>query len=357
MKILVTGGAGFIGSALIRYLVSESPARAINLDGLTYAGNLESLGEALHHHRHAFEHVNITDRSSIDRVLREHQPTAIMHLAAESHVDRSITGPGAFIETNITGTYHLLEAARTYWMGLEGDAKVQFRFHHVSTDEVYGDLGPDEPPFTEETPYAPSSPYSASKAASDHLVRAWHRTYGLPVIITNCSNNYGPYQFPEKLIPLMILNALDGKLLPVYGRGENVRDWLYVEDHARALWHVLEHGEVGRTYNIGGRCERTNLEVVKALCTILDELAPDPKGPYERLIQFVADRPGHDRRYAIDDTRIATELGWQPRESFESGLRKTVQWYLDNGEWVERVRSGAYRDWIKTQYEGREAAE
>ena len=353
MRVLVTGGAGFIGSAVVRQYIAETDATVINVDALTYAGNPESLGNARVHPRHVFEHVDITDRAALEQVFREHRPDAVMHLAAESHVDRSIEGPAAFVETNVTGTHNLLEAARSYWSELEGEAKQRFRFHHVSTDEVYGDLGPEDPAFTEETAYAPSSPYSASKAASDHLVRAWHRTYGLPVVITNCSNNYGPHQFPEKLIPLMLLNALDGKALPVYGRGDNVRDWLYVEDHARALRHVLAHGASGRTYNIGGRCERTNLEVVHALCAILDELVPDEQGAHARLIEFVMDRPGHDRRYAIDDTRIATELGWQPTESFETGLRKTVQWYLDNPEWVERVRSGAYREWIDANYANR----
>ena len=350
MRVLVTGGAGFIGSAVARQYISETDATVINVDALTYAGNPESLGGARAHPRHVFEHVDITDRASLERVFREHRPDAVMHLAAESHVDRSIEGPAAFVQTNVVGTYTLLEVARSYWSALEGDAKERFRFHHVSTDEVYGDLGPGDPAFTESTSYAPSSPYSASKAASDHLVRAWHRTYGLPVVITNCSNNYGPYQFPEKLIPLMILNALDGKPLPVYGRGDNVRDWLYVEDHARALRHVLAHGTNGRTYNIGGQCERTNLEVVHALCAILDELIPDEQGAYARLIEFVTDRPGHDQRYAIDNTRIASELGWQPAENFETGLRKTVQWYLDNPRWVERIRTGAYRDWIDANY-------
>ena len=352
-KILLTGGAGFIGSEVIRQSLAETASLVINVDALTYAGNIESLADLRHNPNHIFEHIDITDFSALKHVFREHCPDAVMHLAAESHVDRSINGPEVFIDTNVKGTHNLLEVAREYWSGLEGSSKQRFRFQHVSTDEVFGDLGPEDSPFTEETPYAPSSPYAASKAASDHLVRAWHRTYGLPVVITNCSNNYGPYQFPEKLIPLMILNALEGKPLPVYGKGENIRDWLFVEDHARALRLVLERGEIGRTYNIGGRCERTNLEVVQSICAILDELKPDPKGSYERLISFVADRPGHDRRYAIDDTRIATELGWQPRESFETGLRKTVQWYLDNTEWVERVRSGAYREWINTNYSQR----
>lgn len=354
--VLVTGGAGFIGSAVVRQYIAETDATVINVDKLTYAGNLESLGEARDHSRHVFEQVDITDRPQLDRLFAEYRPDAVMHLAAESHVDRSIEGPAAFVETNIVGTYNLLEAARQYWNGLAEEARNNFRFHHVSTDEVYGDLGPEDPAFTEETPYAPSSPYSASKASSDHLVRAWQHTYGLPVVITNCSNNYGPYQFPEKLIPLMILNALEGKSLPVYGKGDNVRDWLYVEDHARALREVLAAGEPGRTYNIGGRSEKTNLEVVKALCATLDEIVPDPAGPYERLIEYVADRPGHDRRYAIDDTRLASELGWEPRESFASGLAKTVKWYLENPEWVARVRSGAYREWIETNYANRGAA-
>lgn len=353
--ILITGGAGFIGSAVIREIIRNTDWRVVNVDKLTYAGNLDSLAEARGHGRHVFEKVDIGDAVEMERVFREHRPHAVMHLAAESHVDRSIHGPAEFIETNIVGTYKLLEVARGYWNELEGDAKQRFRFHHVSTDEVYGDLGPDDPAFTESTSYAPSSPYSASKASSDHLVRAWHRTYALPIVVTNCSNNYGPYQFPEKLIPVVILNALDGRELPVYGKGENVRDWLYVEDHARALCRVLTDGRAGRTYNIGGRNEKTNLEVVQSLCAQLDALAPTPEGPYARLIRFVTDRPGHDRRYAIDDSRIAGELGWQPRESFESGLEKTVRWYLDNGPWVERVRTGAYREWMQTNYDHRGA--
>lgn len=357
MKVLITGGAGFIGSAVVRQFMAKTDFSVINVDALTYAGNLDSLGEARKDPRHVFEHVDITDSSALERVFAKHRPDALMHIAAESHVDRSIAGPAAFVQTNVIGTYNLLEVSRAYFADLGGGTKERFRFHHVSTDEVYGDLGPADPAFTEDAPYAPSSPYSATKAASDHLVRAWHRTYGLPVVITNCSNNYGPYQFPEKLIPLMILNALDGKPLPVYGRGQNIRDWLYVEDHAYALRHVLAHGAIGRTYNIGGRCERTNLEVVKAVCAILDELVPDEHGPYEGLIQFVSDRPGHDHRYAIDDRRIAQELGWQPAESFESGLRKTVRWYLDNPGWVERIRTGAYREWIDTNYGQRGRAE
>ncbi|WP_027371296.1 dTDP-glucose 4,6-dehydratase [Desulfovermiculus halophilus] len=371
MKILVTGGAGFIGSALVRHIIEKTSHQAVNVDALTYAGNPESLGQARDHPRHVFEQVDIRDRQALDRVFREHRPDAVMHLAAESHVDRSIAGPSVFVQTNVTGTQNLLEAARVYWSELDAHARRAFRFHHVSTDEVFGDLGPEDPAFTEKTPYAPSSPYAASKAASDHLVRAWHRTYGLPILITNCSNNYGPYQFPEKLIPLMILNALEGKPLPVYGRGENVRDWLYVEDHARALRLVLEKGLPGRTYNIGGRCEKTNMEVVTAICDILDELRPvtsdesqvtkDGDGlqvtsdtsrvtRHSSLISFVPDRPGHDRRYAIDDARISRELGWRPQESFDSGLRKTIKWYLDNTEWVDRVRTGEYREWIETNY-------
>jgi dTDP-glucose 4,6-dehydratase len=371
MKILVTGGAGFIGSALVRHIIEETSHQAVNVDALTYAGNPESLGQARDHPRHVFEQVDIRDRQALDRVFGEHRPDAVMHLAAESHVDRSIARPSVFVQTNVTGTQNLLEAARVYWSELDAHARRAFRFHHVSTDEVYGDLGPEDPAFTEKTPYAPSSPYAASKAASDHLVRAWHRTYGLPILITNCSNNYGPYQFPEKLIPLMILNALEGKPLPVYGRGENVRDWLYVEDHARALRLVLEKGLPGRTYNIGGRCEKTNMEVVTAICDILDELRPvtsdelqvtkDGDGVqvtsdtsrvtrHSSLISFVPDRPGHDRRYAIDDSRISLELGWRPQESFDSGLDKTVRWYLENSEWVNRVRTGEYREWIDTNY-------
>ena len=355
-RILVTGGAGFIGSAVVRQLIAETGAIIINIDALIYSGNRESLAEARTHPRHIFEQVDIRDWAMLDRVFREHRPDAVMHLAAESHVDRSIEGPAAFIETNVTGTRNLLEAARAYWEALEPKARGRFRFHHISTDEVYGDLDPDDPAFTEQTPYAPSSPYSASKAASDHLVRAWHHTYGLPVLITNCSNNYGPYQFPEKLIPLMILNAVEGKPLPVYGKGDNVRDWLHVDDHARALRRVLEAGQPGRTYNIGGRAERTNLEVVHHICAHLDELRPRKSGRHETLIQFVKDRPGHDRRYAIDDTRISQELGWQPEESFESGLRRTVEWYLENTEWVQRVQSGAYREWLETNYGHRGAS-
>jgi dTDP-glucose 4,6-dehydratase len=342
MKILITGGAGFIGSAVIRQHIAESEDTLINVDKLTYAGNLESLADARNHPRHFFEQVDICDIKALERVFQDHRPDAIMHLAAESHVDRSIDGPAAFIQTNVVGTANLLEVARQYWKELEGETKANFRFHHISTDEVYGDLESSDPAFTETTPYAPSSPYSASKASSDHLVRAWHRTYGLPVLITNCSNNYGAYQFPEKLIPLVLLNALEGKPLPVYGKGEQIRDWLYVEDHARALIKVLKHGKVGETYNIGGHNEKQNIEVVETLCDLLQELVPANRR-YRDLIQFVADRPGHDLRYAIDAGKIQRELGWLPQETFESGIRKTVQWYLDNAEWCQRVQDGSYQ--------------
>ena len=343
MKVLVTGGAGFIGSAVVRLLLGETGDEVVNIDKLTYAGNLGSLGEALGDPRHHFERVDICDPREVTRVFHQYAPDAVLHLAAESHVDRSIDGPGDFIRTNIDGTFTLLQAARAHWEGLRGEARVRFRFLHVSTDEVFGSLGPTGH-FHEATPYQPTSPYSASKAASDHLVRAWHHTYGLPAVVTNCSNNYGPRQFPEKLVPLMILNALEGKPLPVYGRGENVRDWLYVEDHARALYTALTRGNVGATYAIGGHNERTNLDLVTALCGLLDELAPDSPGePHGSLITFVRDRPGHDLRYAIDAGKIAAELGWTPRETLESGLRKTVAWYLGNGDWCREVRSGAYR--------------
>lgn len=337
-KIMITGGAGFIGSAVVRQYIADTDAAIVNVDKLTYAGNLESLGEARFDSRHAFEQVDICNRDQVHRVLREHRPTGIIHLAAESHVDRSIDGADQFIATNIVGTYTLLEGALSYWSELSSVARQRFRFHHVSTDEVYGDLGPDDPSFTEESPYAPSSPYAASKASSDHLVRAWHRTHGLPVVLSNCSNNYGPYQYPEKLIPLMIVNALEAKPLPIYGTGANVRDWLYVEDHARALRLIFSEGRAGRTYNIGGRTEKTNLEVVKSLCDYLDELLPSPHGPHDRLIRFVTDRPGHDRRYAINGERLASELGWNPNEDFESGLRKTVTWYLENNSWLDGIR-------------------
>ncbi len=343
MKILVTGGAGFIGSAVIRHLIRDTEHAVVNLDKLTYAGNLESLAEVNGNPRYAFERVDIGDAREVARVLQVHRPDAVMHLAAESHVDRSIDGPAEFIETNIVGTYTLLEAARKYWGALEGPVKAAFRFHHISTDEVYGSLGPTGL-FTEETAYQPNSPYSASKAASDHLVRAWLHTYGLPMVTTNCSNNYGPYQFPEKLIPVVIQNGLAGKPLPVYGKGDNVRDWLYVDDHARALVLVLTRGRVGETYNIGGNSEQTNLDVVRAICALLDELAPDARiGRHESLIKFVQDRPGHDRRYAIDAGKIRRELGWSPGETFASGLRSTVRWYLDNSNWCRRVLDGSYR--------------
>ncbi|PMH45957.1 dTDP-glucose 4,6-dehydratase [Vibrio sp. 10N.286.49.B3] len=350
MKILVTGGAGFIGSAVVRHIIENTTDSVINLDCLTYAGNLESLTSINSNERYAFEQVNICNRAELDRVFLQHKPDAVMHLAAESHVDRSITGPAAFIETNIVGTYKLLESTRAYWNELSSQAKEAFRFHHISTDEVYGDLPhPDEvesgtelPLFTETTSYEPSSPYSVSKASSDHLVRAWLRTYGLPTMVTNCSNNYGPYHFPEKLIPLVILNALEGKQLPIYGKGDQIRDWLYVEDHARALYKVVTEGKVGETYNIGGHNEKQNLDVVQTICTILDELVPQAT-KYSDQIAYVQDRPGHDRRYAIDSSKMQRELGWVPEETFETGLKKTVQWYLDNSEWCQNVQDGSYQ--------------
>jgi dTDP-glucose 4,6-dehydratase len=343
LTILVTGGAGFIGSALCRHLVRSGRYRVVNLDKLTYAGNLESLREIEDSSDYRFVHGDIGDEALVSRLLAEEAVDIVMHLAAESHVDRSIDGPGAFIETNVVGTFRLLDAALGHWRGLEGERKARFRFHHVSTDEVFGDLPLDEGVFTEETPYAPSSPYSASKAASDHLVRAWHETYGLPVVLSNCSNNYGPYHFPEKLIPLVILNALEGRTLPVYGKGENVRDWLYVDDHARALELVATRGAVGESYNVGGRAERTNLGVVETICDLLDARRPLPDGKSRRsLIAFVADRPGHDRRYAIDPSKIERELGWRSGESFESGIEKTIDWYLGNDWWWRPIREGKY---------------
>ncbi len=343
MQILITGGAGFIGSALIRHLLNHTEHQVLNLDKLTYAGNLESLATVADHPNYRFVQADIADNVAVSQVLAEFQPDAIMHLAAESHVDRSIDGPAAFIQTNIVGTYALLEATRSYWSQLDPVRKAAFRFHHISTDEVYGDLHGVDDLFTETTPYAPSSPYSASKAASDYLVRAWQRTYGLPALITNCSNNYGPYHFPEKLIPLVILNALDGKPLPVYGNGQQVRDWLYVEDHARALLKVMSEGKIGETYNIGGHNEQKNLHVVESICALLDELAPRQSGSYKEQISFVSDRPGHDLRYAIDASKIERELGWKPTETFASGLRKTVLWYMDNLDWCRRVQDGSYQ--------------
>ncbi|MDY6450132.1 dTDP-glucose 4,6-dehydratase [Acinetobacter faecalis] len=353
MRLMITGGAGFIGSAVIRHIIKNTNHEVLNVDKLTYAGNLESLVSVANNERYTFSQTDICDRTALDQLFADYQPDAVMHLAAESHVDRSITGPFAFIETNIIGTYQLLEASRHYWNSLEESKKQKFRFHHISTDEVYGDLEGTTDLFTETTSYSPSSPYSASKASSDHLVRAWNRTYGLPVLVTNCSNNYGPYHFPEKLIPLMILNALQGKALPVYGNGQQIRDWLFVEDHARALFKVVTEGIVGETYNIGGHNEKANLDVVHGICELLEELAPNkPEGvnQYKDLITYVKDRPGHDVRYAIDASKIQRELGWTPEESFETGLRKTVQWYLDNHEWVTHVQSGEYQSWLEKQY-------
>ena len=344
MKILVTGGAGFIGSAVVRYIIEHTDNEVLNLDKLTYAGNLESLKAVDHSSRYQFQQADICDAEAVTEIFKHYQPDVVMHLAAESHVDRSIDGPAAFIQTNILGTYTLLEVARQYWLGLEPNKKTNFKFHHISTDEVYGDLEGTTDLFVETTPYAPSSPYSASKASSDHLVRAWNRTYGLPTVITNCSNNYGPYHFPEKLIPLVILNALDGKPLPIYGKGDQIRDWLFVEDHARALYKVVTEGTVGETYNIGGHNEKPNLEVVETICKILDQLKPQQnQQSYATLITFVQDRPGHDLRYAIDASKIAKELAWTPEETFETGIQKTVEWYLNNLAWCRRVQDGSYQ--------------
>ncbi|WP_239424159.1 dTDP-glucose 4,6-dehydratase [Snodgrassella communis] len=355
MNILITGGAGFIGSAVIRYLINETQHNILNVDKLTYAGNLESLANIENNSRYHFSQTDICDKENIMQLFNKFQPNAVMHLAAESHVDRSISSSAEFIQTNIVGTFQLLEASRHYWNSLSKENQHLFRFHHISTDEVYGDLGNSVTElFTETTPYAPSSPYSASKASSDHLVRAWHRTYGLPIIITNCSNNYGPYHFPEKLIPLTILNALQGKKLPVYGNGEQIRDWLYVEDHARALYQVVTKANAGETYNIGGHNEQKNIDVVKDICSLLDELAPNKTlgiTSYSDLITFVPDRPGHDVRYAIDARKIKQDLGWVPQESFQSGLRKTVLWYLNNQKWVNRILTGEYQKWIQKQYQ------
>ena len=349
--LLVTGGAGFIGSNFVLDWLDSGGEPLVNLDKLTYAGNLENLRSLEGDARHVFVQGDIGDQALVEELLAKHRPRAVLNFAAESHVDRSIHAPGTFIETNVTGTFRLLEAVRAYWGGLEGEERERFRFLHVSTDEVYGSLGPHDPPFTEETRYQPNSPYSASKAASDHLVRAYHHTYGLPVLTTNCSNNYGPYHFPEKLIPLVIVNALAGQPLPVYGDGLQVRDWLYVGDHCSAIRRVLEAGRPGETYNVGGWNEKPNIEIVRTVCALLDELRPRADGgSYAQQVAFVKDRPGHDRRYAIDARKIERELGWRPAETFETGIRKTVQWYLAHGDWVQRVQSGAYREWIATQY-------
>ena len=353
--ILVTGGAGFIGANFVLDWLAVNAEPVLNLDALSYAGNLESLASLAGDKRHVFVKGDICDRALLDRLFAEHRPRAVVHFAAESHVDRSIHGPGAFVKTNVEGTFTLLEATRAHWLTLSAAEKASFRFHHVSTDEVYGSLSKTDPPFTERNLYEPNSPYSASKAASDHLVRAWHHTYGLPVVTTNCSNNYGPYHFPEKLIPLMIVNALAGKPLPVYGDGQQIRDWLYVKDHASAIREVLAHGTPGETYNVGGWNEKPNIDIVHTVCALLDEMRPDPAGSYSRLITYVTDRPGHDRRYAIDARKIERELGWKPAETFESGIRKTVRWYLDNTDWVAHVQSGAYLNWVSTNYSERTA--
>ena len=353
MTILVTGGAGFIGSNFVLDWLAQSSEPVVNLDALTYAGNLQNLAALQGHAGHVFVKGDICDRALLDSLMATHRPRAVVHFAAESHVDRSIHGPGAFMKTNVDGTFTLLEAVRQHWNTLDGDAKAGFRFHHVSTDEVYGSLAPGAPAFTEMHPYEPNSPYSASKAASDHLVRAWHHTYGLPVVTTNCSNNYGPFHFPEKLIPLLIVNALAGKPLPVYGDGQQIRDWLYVGDHCSGIRAVLADGRLGETYNIGGWNEQANIDIVKTVCALLDELRPSPEGPYARLITFVKDRPGHDRRYAIDARKIERELGWRPAETFDSGIRKTVQWYLTHGDWVANVQSGGYKDWVAANYPAR----
>jgi dTDP-glucose 4,6-dehydratase len=354
MTILVTGGAGFIGSNFVLDWLAQSDEPVVNLDKLTYAGNAGNLAALAGDTRHTLVHGDIGDRTLVASMLKQHRPRAVVHFAAESHVDRSIHGPAEFIQTNVVGTFTLLDETRAYWQSLDDTARASFRFLHVSTDEVYGSLGSDDPAFAETTAYAPNSPYSASKAASDHLVRAWHHTYGLPVLTTNCSNNYGPYQFPEKLIPLMILNATRGKPLPVYGDGANVRDWLYVGDHCSAIRRVLEAGRPGEVYNIGGNSERTNMQVVNHLCELLDRIRPRAAGSHKSLITFVKDRPGHDRRYAIDARKIAGELGWQPRETFESGLEHTVRWYLDQAEWIAGIESGAYKNWIDLNYGARQ---
>ena len=350
MTILVTGGAGFIGANFVLDWLAQSDEPVVTLDALTYAGNPDNLASLEGDARHSFVKGDICDRGLVDQLLATHQPRALIHFAAESHVDRSIHGPGAFMRTNVDGTFTLLEAARAYWSALAGQPRAAFRFHHVSTDEVYGSLKAEDPPFAETNAYEPNSPYSASKAASDHLVRAWHHTYGLPVVTTNCSNNYGPWHFPEKLIPLMIVNALAGKPLPVYGDGQQIRDWLYVTDHCSAIRAALAGGRLGETYNIGGWNEKANIDIVTTVCALLDELRPSSDGPYARLITYVTDRPGHDRRYAIDARKIERELGWRPAETFETGIRKTVQWYLDHPDWVARVQSGAYREWVSKQY-------